>query len=74
MKVEQIWWVGYVRLGQPATVLKPDGDRTYPAGRIYPTWGQICPTVPDGHGTGTRPDSDKSDTSHMSDLGSDISD
>jgi hypothetical protein len=34
----------------------PTGDQTYPVGQIYPTWSRICLTVPDGHGTGTRPE------------------
>jgi hypothetical protein len=65
--------VGYVGHGQPATVLEPDGDWTYLAGQIYPTWDRICSIVPGSHDTRTRPGSDKYDASDMFDLGSDIS-
>jgi hypothetical protein len=35
--------LGYIRLGRGDMVLEPDEDRINPVGRIYLTWGQICP-------------------------------
>jgi hypothetical protein len=37
-----------------ATILEPDGDQINPVGQIYLTWGQICPTWPGCHSSGTR--------------------